>query len=228
MIYSFKNRVKHLLGQKPILINGFFKIFGGKNSWLLFNNKTEIVIEGFPRSANTFSVVYFEITQPRVVSVAHHLHVEAQLIWAAQNSIPGVVLIREPEDCIRSLVVRESNMTVKLALKRYIKFYTNLLPYRDSLVVADFSSVIKNMGNVISNVNKKYGVSFVVCPHTEELEARVYKEIDSISSRLDGGKSTHVARPNNQRKVKNSQVSFDGCGDLLIEAERIYKVFVSG
>ncbi len=228
MISAYKNKIKHALGVNPFLFSCVFRLFGGKNKWLMFDANTEIVIEGFPRSANTFSVTYFLITQPKAVSVAHHLHVEAQLIWAAKNDIPGVVLIRDPEDCVRSLCVREKRTSVKRALTRYIKYYTNLMPYKDSLVVAEFSLVISDMEKVINSVNAKYGVSFEACPHTNELVAKIYNEIESINSRLDGGKSTHVARPNNYRKEMISQIDFVGNEELLLAAKRTYAGFING
>ena len=43
---------------------------------------TELVIEAFPRSANTFATVAFQLSQPAPVRVAHHLHAPAQVTEA--------------------------------------------------------------------------------------------------------------------------------------------------
>src|SRR2546428_11249384 len=49
---------------------------------------SELVIEGFPRSSNTFSIVAFETAQARPVKVKHHLHTAAQIIQAVRWGIP--------------------------------------------------------------------------------------------------------------------------------------------
>lgn len=41
---------------------------------LVVARDTEIVIEGYPRSANTFAVAAFLLAQGRPVKIAHHLH----------------------------------------------------------------------------------------------------------------------------------------------------------
>ena len=68
---------------------------------------TDIVIEGFPRSANTFAVTAFELAQERPVTVAHHLHAAAHVVRAAQAGVPVIVLVRAPEDAIASVVARK-------------------------------------------------------------------------------------------------------------------------
>jgi len=57
--------------------------------------ETEVVIDGFPRSGNTFAVVAFRQAQSRRVSVAHHGHVPALAIEAHRRGVPALVLIRE-------------------------------------------------------------------------------------------------------------------------------------
>src|SRR4051794_35640317 len=59
---------------------------------------TDIVIEGFPRSGNTFAVVAFRLAQSRAMQVAHHLHIPAQLLWADRVGMPSMVLVRNPVD----------------------------------------------------------------------------------------------------------------------------------
>jgi hypothetical protein len=230
---NYKNKFKHLLGESPLLFSMVYRILGAINErWvnrdLLFSGKSDVVIEGYPRSANTFAVVYFESTQEVKVNIAHHLHIEAQLIWAANNGVPGIVLIREPEDCIRSLVVREDTASVRDSLKRYIKFYTNLLPHRSKLVVGKFEDVTTDMSLIIEKCNQLYGSKFNVIKHTEIVENNVYREIEAINLRLDGGKETHVARPSKVRNKATLAVDFSGNEKLLSDAEAVYKRFTEG
>src|SRR5215210_2906944 len=77
---------RRYVGRHPFLFYNFYRL---KPSYrdLLVARRTQIVIEGFPRSGNTFAVVAFEQAQRESVRVAHHLHMPAQVIRAAQWSI---------------------------------------------------------------------------------------------------------------------------------------------
>ena len=95
----------------------------------------ELVMEGFPRSANTFAVVAFRQAQGRDVSMAHHLHVEAQVFEGVRLGKPVVVLIRQPTDAVKSLIIRHPGADVESAFKRYISFYKNIEKVIDQVVL---------------------------------------------------------------------------------------------
>lgn len=223
---NIKNKIKHFLGQYPILFSVFYRA-QGKNLKLLFCNSTELVIEGYPRSANTWAVVFFEFFQKRRVDIAHHLHTESQLISAAKNSIPAIVLIRHPEDCIKSLLIRENMANIKSALKRYKNFYNNLMPYKNWFVIAEFDEVTRDMPSIIAKCNSKFGTNFCVGEINDEVKKLIYQEIDSINNRLDSGVETHVARPSNQRNSLYKEMNLDECKNLLDEALSTYRKFLS-
>jgi hypothetical protein len=54
---------------------------------LLVDRRTQIVIEGFPRSGNTFAVVALQQAQRESVRVARHLHMPEQVIRAAKSGV---------------------------------------------------------------------------------------------------------------------------------------------
>jgi len=107
---------------------------------------TEIVIEGFPRSANTFAVAAFTFAQGRPVKIARHLHASAQVIEAVRREIPCIVLIRKPRDAVLSLLVREPHILPEQAPKDYIRFYRSIAPYRGKFVVGRFEEVTTDFG----------------------------------------------------------------------------------
>jgi len=89
---------------------------------LVVARDTEIVIEGYPRSANTYAVCAFLFAQQHPVRIARHLHVPAQVIQAVRWGIPTLILIRKPQDAIASLLVREPMLFAKRAINDYICF----------------------------------------------------------------------------------------------------------
>jgi hypothetical protein len=98
------------------------------------DRRTQIVIEGFPRSGNTFAVAAFQQAQRESVRVAHHLHMPAQVIRAAQWSIPIFLLARKPTDAALSWVIRGPGVPIRQTLKHYVSFYEKAAEYRHSLV----------------------------------------------------------------------------------------------
>jgi hypothetical protein len=129
---------------------------------------TELVIDGYTRSAVTFAVFAFQLAQDRPVRLAHHLHAPAQLIQAARRRVPALALIREPEGAVLSALIREPYVTPKRAFLAYARFYERLQEYRSRLVVGEFQEVTSNLGGVIRRVNRRFGTTFREFQHTPE------------------------------------------------------------
>ncbi len=159
--------------------------------------ETELVIDGYTRSATTFAVYALQLSQAKPVRLAHHLHAPAQLIEAARRGVPALVLIREPQGAVLSQVVREPWLTVSGALIAYSRFYACLVPYRDHFVVGEFEEVTHDFGAVVRRLNARFGTSFVEFVHTE---ARVREVLDfsglrgTLSRTLLGFESGTVSR----------------------------------
>jgi hypothetical protein len=130
--------------------------------------ETELVIDGYTRSATTFAVYAFQLAQDRPVRMAHHLHAPAQLITAVRTGVPALLLIREPEGAILSQLIREPDVTLRNALDAYARFHTCLWPYRSGLVVGEFGEVTRDPGSVIRRLNRHFGTAFDEFDYTEE------------------------------------------------------------
>lgn len=128
--------------------------------------ETDLVIDGYFRSANTFAVYAFQLSQHKPVRLAHHLHAPAQLIMAARNGIPALLLLREPRGAILSELLYD-DVALPDALVAYARFYTSLFPYLDSFVVGEFAQVTSDFGAVIHRLNARFGTSFGEFRHNE-------------------------------------------------------------
>jgi len=129
--------------------------------------RTELVIDGFTRSATTFAVYAFQLAQDRPVQLAHHLHAPAQLIEAARRGIPAVALIRNPQGAILSQLIREPGVALRDALFAYSRFYEHLMPYRQRLVIGEFKQVTEDFGAVIRQLNERFGTTFAEFAHSD-------------------------------------------------------------
>jgi hypothetical protein len=134
----------------------------------VISSETDLVIDGYTRSATTFAVYAFQLAQPRAVRLAHHLHAPAQLIAAAKRHVPVLALIRDPEGAILSQLAREPDWDIRDALVAYTRFYRCLLPYRANFVVGEFDEVTNDFGALVRRLNKHFGTSFKEFVHSEE------------------------------------------------------------
>jgi hypothetical protein len=142
---------------------------------------TEVVIEGFPRTANTFSVFAFQLAQERPVRVAHHLHAPIQVAAGIRMKIPVIVLVRAPADAVLSLVLRNPYISIGRALRDYATFYERVLSIGSGYVVAPFEEVTADFGGVISRVNERYGTDFRPFHRTPANVAECYALIEEKS-----------------------------------------------
>jgi hypothetical protein len=165
---------------------------------------TGIVIEGFPRSGNTFAVAAFLDAQPQPISVAHHLHAPAQIHHAARLGIPALVLVRDPVEAVVSLAIREPHISLLQGLRAYARFYRRLHPGRSSFVLADFEDTTRDFGAVIKRVNAHFDRRFGVFRHTQENVTRCFRKIEDRNRQLSGGviSESAIARPSASRSEK--------------------------
>jgi hypothetical protein len=127
---------------------------------------TELVIDGYTRSASTFAVYAVQLAQERPLRLAHHLHAPAQLIAAARQGVPALLLIREPRGAVLSQLVREPGVAMRDALAAYVRFHECLLAYQDRLVVGEFETVTHDFGSVIRRLNARFGLELTEFAHT--------------------------------------------------------------
>ncbi len=168
---------------------------------------TELVIDGFQRSANTFASIAFEISQPRRRSTVHHLHAASQIVAAARMHIPCILLVRDPVDAVISHLQRVPQITPRQALMNWSRFYERVLPYREQVVVACFHDVTTDYGAVLREVNERYGTSFACFEHTEANVRSVFDLMEQRNRQRYGMlREDMVPRPSRVRRTRRDEV----------------------
>lgn len=198
-----KRQLRHLIGGNE----AWYRIYGSLNPNmrdLMVTPDTDFVIEGYPRSANSFAVIAFQLSQTSNVKIAHHLHYPMSVELAAKWAIPCLVLIRDPVDAVSSLMVREGGeLNADEAMRFYVWFYAQLQSCRDWIFVAPFSVVIEDFGAVIAKLNSFYGTSFDECVHDDAFVRRVYDRIEKIKAEA-GRHNWQVAYPNEAKSKRKA------------------------
>jgi hypothetical protein len=227
---SFRWELRTIAGQHPQL-----SPLVVRRSGVPVGPETDVVIEGYPRCGNTFAVTAFLQAQPRPLNVAHHVHVPAQLLLAVRRDLPAIALIRVPEEAVLSFVVRLPHLSLRQALRSYLRFYEPLLPVRRRLVVASLKEVSSDFGAVIRRVNQLHGTSFGVFEPSEGNIQRVLESVDrSDRSAFGTGEAFERsrARPSPEReKMKDALRLEYGAATLSRvrgQAEDLYERFLGG
>lgn len=195
---------------------------------------TEIVIEGFPRTANTFAHIAFKVAQTRPVKIAHHTHAAAQVIAGVRKSIPTIVLIREPEAAVISYLIGDFDpqITMRQVLHDYIAFYKPILPYQAHFTLAPFQEITSDYGSTIKRLNGKFGTSFDKFHHTDESVQRCFDLIDEGFEKSFGTLNEDVvSRPSDLRKQLKDELKQEFYSEKLsglrTQAYDIYETLMS-
>ena len=187
---------------------------------------SDIVIEGFPRSANSFMLQAFRLWNPEA-KVGHHIHVPLQVLRAVEYRIPCIVLIRDPIQALASLLIVDRSLSVRLAIKSYIEFYRRVLPFRDKVIVAEFGKTIQDPSSIIRAINTKYGTNFHCRPLEEEEKKKIFTELKGHHARTRQPTNL-VPIPTELKEKQKMEVMGEICANaLLVEAQKIYNEFKS-
>lgn len=193
----------------------------------LARKDTAIVIDGFLRSGNTFSVAAFIIANGPL-PMGRHLHGAPHILRAVRMGLPTVVLIRDPADAVASYLVRRPSLTPADALLEYLDFYRTAWPARSGFVVALFDDVVKDFGAVTRRVNAKFGTSFVPYEPTPENERAAFELVEEMNRLECRGElvETHVGRPSAGRAQRKreiqQQLGLPRAARLLAEADALF------
>ena len=204
---GIKERARLYVGKHPPLFFGYYSARRGGGDPLV-NGATEVVIEGFPRSGNTFAVFAFEHAQRREVRMAHHLHAPAQVIRAARRGIPALVLLREPMDAATSLMLRDPSFSAERALRYYVSFYETIADYQHAFVLGLFEEITEDYGAVIERLNARFGTEFTPFDHTEENVDQVFRLIEESHKAKRGNRvvEEQIARPSTTKSALKAQL----------------------
>ncbi|MEQ9485424.1 hypothetical protein [Coleofasciculus sp. F4-SAH-05] len=229
-LFSAKSAVKIFCGQYPAL---FYTMYGLKpiNRMLFVNQSTQLVIEGFPRSANTFAVLAFQYLQSKEIKIAHHLHVPSQIFRAVKWHIPTIVLIRNPIDAVASLLVRNPKLSITQSLKNYISFYERIREYRYSYIVASFDEVVQDYSQVIKKLNNKFDTNFYAKEISASAKKNIFNQIDKLSCYFVSGEESKAARPSVQKKelkqIIRQEIHQKKHQSLVVKSEYIFQEFTA-
>ncbi len=215
----------------------YYRLLPASRRPFAVRDTTELVLEGIPRSGNSFAEAAFRIAQGdsdgNRLQLAHHLHAPAQLRAARRLGLPAVLLIREPIGVCTSLVMKLPEVFLpEDALSEYCWFYRDLEPIAADFVIADFDTVRSDFGAVIAAINRRYGTTYEEFVHTPASEAAAFDLVDRLTARRVGAAMTSYSpqqplekqrlRAQKQRSIAEHLETTPALAPLVADARALY------
>lgn len=165
----------------------------------IIRDDTELVIEGFGRSASSYAVVAFELAQVRPVRSAHHTHAAAQVVKAARLGLPTIVIVKRPDEVALSHMVRHPTVGPATILRAWMRFHRVVASVADRVLVISLDELNTDYGGAIRRLNERHRTSFVPPPATGDFGRRVHDEM--VHRHREGGRpDLHSAMPTPERQ----------------------------
>ncbi len=103
---------------------------------------TRLVIDGYPRSANTFAAACFERLFPGV-PCDHHQHHPDAVLRGIKAGCPAIVLLRDPlHACASFALLHEPGHDLGELVRRWLRYYQGVFPRLGRFVLLDFYAAI--------------------------------------------------------------------------------------
>jgi hypothetical protein len=219
--------LKRFIRRHPSL---YFTLCGWKPSVRRLRGRpdSQLILEGYPRSANTSSMYALYYAQGSDFTVGHHLHVPAHIKYAVQHKLPCLVIMREPLDCVASLLLMRGGGDSRVLLLDYIDFAAAAIDACKHIIIVSFKDVIsQGMGFAIQRLNQRFGTDFKEPDGSEEEQAWVKDQILNLN-RQYGGDQDRLSLPTEAKREKVGRIKEQvrTNSDLLSEADRLYHLAV--
>lgn len=205
-LYRLAFEAKMMLEFVPVASIGIRRFFHRKHPSVekYVTRGHQIVIDGYPRCANSYSRVRFLLANPNAKPFfGNHIHLPSQILLAVRYGIPTVLLIRDPQSAVLSFTalgmhergqqdVDNCKRHLAMNLRHYWAFYERVIPVLNSVVVAPFERVVSEFDKVIHDVNDKFGSVFLI----PEIDGRSDSEIFESSPE-------HLSPSEERTQIKN-------------------------
>ncbi|ULE33959.1 hypothetical protein [Mycobacterium sp. IDR2000157661] len=142
------------------------------------------MIEGHPRSGNTYAIAWAKLAWPNLV-VASHVHHPAHVARANQLGVASLVIARPPAETIRSMLVYSGSNAVIPAIRRWIDYYSSTHLANPLVYVASFEDVRAHMPEVVAALSDATGLA-LDRPKTLPQEAQLFDAVKALGDRRFG------------------------------------------
>ncbi len=221
---------------------------------IFYNNDYDVLVDGYPRSSNTYTWYMFLISQKHTIShgiasvqvprssgvkLKGHIHIAAFVIHAAQHQKPICFLIRRPDKAIVSWHIayhtdfeelKGDNQTLEERLDYYIAYHKAVLPYKKSMYIANFDRTTKDFKSVVAGLIEHYGLELSLDFDSEATDLEAKKQIHLFNTTSSGNINMQALHlPSESRAAEQTRLTEELNSSKyavkLAEAWRLYQEF---
>lgn len=191
-------------------------------------DSTNLVIEGFPRSGNTFTVFALRHVYGDRVSIASHVHHPGQIKEAVHRGLPCVLVVRPPIDTLASYLIAGPHGRPRQVLKEYRYYHREVARLADDVVVATFDQVTNDPAAVVARVARRWSLPLEPFTLSAADTEAIFERISAEHRRHHPRSQVEMAagRPSQQRADVNQRhrdaLSRPSLAPLVGECERLY------
>lgn len=231
-VYRTWHAIRQQIGRYPSLYMPLIALRPSRRDRVV-SADTDVVVEGYPRSGNTFVVAALRVANGPDLDVAHHFHVSGHVKRAVQMRVPTLLVVRYPVDAATSLLIQQPFLNAERVLLDYVRFHEDVWPLRTGFVIAPFEVVISDLGICVDALNRRFGTSIERIEHTPELVSEAYALIEAHNRSRFGGdlNPRDIGRPSQHREDLKAQVLGEVTATRLAglrgRAEDLHRRFVS-
>ena len=191
---------------------------------------SDVCVEAFPRSANTFLVEALRLRTKEPIKIAHHLHDFIQVHRAIKFGVPVVIILREPLDAFISFKLKFPKLDLRTMHRVYMSFYAAILQHSQYCRIVLYEDVVTRPEMVIGRIHDWLGLDPV--PGLRLDRDAVFDAIDEAKRKREGEAppgnvrfATSLARPTAEKEMAKAEVRSAisrELGDLLGSAQRLH------
>jgi hypothetical protein len=195
-------------------------------------SECDLVIDGYPRSGNTFAKAMFLLTQGERWGLLTHRHNPCSVAVAIKMGKPVLFIIRQPVDSIISWHLF-TGQPLERIIAHYVVFHRKLLIYRDKMAIVTFDELTNDFPDVLRRLQKRAALDFNTAFEHDTLARQAIASIDDTTSFKDGAdREKMIPRPSEWRRELKTKLAVElrtQCyAQAMADADRVYAQFSSG
>jgi hypothetical protein len=196
MLQRIKIKLKSNLFVYSLYTATKMRLFNSKYN--IVNSNTDMCVEAYPSSANTFLQYLLEELNDQLI-LAHHSHSTPNMKKAIIKNKPLIVIIRHPRDAIASRLARFPHINKGFAIYEYKEFYSYVYRNHKKTFIITFKDITENPYSVLRRLDELYNFNLNI----QDLR----QAIENVKERIkdDEKDVSKLALPSDERdKLKKS------------------------
>jgi hypothetical protein len=167
---------KYALGHDPLFLPILLRLTPLGTSRQITDG-TELVIEGFPRSGNTYTVFALQDAAQHQLKLSSHVHHPSQVKLAVERGVPTILVVREPIAALSSYLTYGQHARPTHVLREYYSYHQELIPYADRVLVLTFEEIVSDMSAIIERINCRFAMVLPPFDQSAENVNHLFEEI---------------------------------------------------